>query len=126
MDDPERAALEAALAMDPANLALAWRYWHALGTYRNCDIRDGGYVVQAFRAVALASAEGAAAFAQAYHELFFRSGESPRSASVDRELRAALQRALRTLQGEARRSVQWVIDCVVPIDGERAAPRSNE
>lgn len=119
IDDAECAALEAALANDPANLALAWQYWRALGDYRGCDVRSGGYVVRAFRTAALASVTGAAAFAQAYHELFMGSAEKPRLAYVDRDLRLAMQRAVRTLDGEARRLVEWVLDCVDPISASK-------
>src|SRR3954453_2447432 len=38
IDDAECAALEAALAAEPANLELAWRYWRSLAAYRGCDV----------------------------------------------------------------------------------------
>jgi hypothetical protein len=111
-DDAEIAALSRALAEQPADLDRAWRYWRALGDWRGCDVRSGGYVVLAFRAAALAGPAGAAAFAAAYAELHALSGEAPRRSFVDRELRSALARALRHLTGANRRRVEWVLGCV--------------
>lgn len=106
-------ALAAALAAEPANLALAWRYWRALGCDRGDDGRSGWAVVRAFGAAALASADGALAFARAYHELFALSGETPRLAYVGRDLRQALRRAAWVCYGADRRLVKWVLACVL-------------
>src|SRR5262245_44990405 len=119
IDETECAALESLLAAEPTNLAHAWRYWRHLGDHGGSDIRSGGCVVHAFRAAALASPEGAAAFAQAYHELFALSGEGPRRGHLDRQLRLALQRACRTLRDEDRRLVEWVLACVLPPSPSR-------
>ena len=110
--DADREALKAALAQAPADLDVARRYWRAMGHSNGTDVRSGGYVVHAFRAAALASAEGAAALAEAYQELFAVSSEKPRLAYVDRELRVALQRALKQLQGDDHKRVAWVLGCV--------------
>src|SRR5262249_36843970 len=61
--DPERAALELALALQPTNPAHAWRLWKRLHG------RCGAVVRRLFRPAALTSLAGAAAFANAYHEL---------------------------------------------------------
>lgn len=111
-DDAELAALLSALEEQPADLDRAWRYWRALGNWQGCDIRSGGHVVRAFRTAALASAEGAAAFASAYSELHALSGEGPRLFFVNRELLSALTRALERLPGEDRHRVEWVLVCV--------------
>jgi hypothetical protein len=112
VDDTELEALASSLSEQPASLDRAWRSWRALSGYRSCDIRSGEHVVRAFRAAALADAEGAAAFARAYAELHALSGEGPRLFFVDRDLQGALSRAVPSLSGEDRRQVEWVLSCV--------------
>jgi hypothetical protein len=115
--DPERAALELALAMQPTNTAHAWRLWKRLYS------GSGALVRRLFRPAALTSPAGAAAFAKAYHELFAVSREKPRLAYVDRELRLALGRASRKLQGEDRRRIEWVLNCVAPTSPRKQRGR---
>jgi hypothetical protein len=110
--DAELAALLSALDEQPADLDRAWRYWRALGEYEGCDIRSGSYVVRAFRAAALASPAGAAAFSCAYFQLRACSHEGPRRCYVDRELHSALLRSLGSLTGDDRNWVEWVLRCV--------------
>lgn len=105
--DTELNAIASALSEQPTSLELAWRYWNALG-----GGRSGRYVVLAFRAAALAGVEGVAAFAQAYAELHAVSGEGPRQAFVDRDLRHALSQALPLLTINDRQRVEWVLSCV--------------
>jgi hypothetical protein len=76
--DDRLRVLKAALAADPANLELAWRYWEVLGAWQARDIRSGMHVIQVFREAALASPAGVQALAQAYRQLFEASGEKPR------------------------------------------------
>ena len=100
--------LEAALAADPANLELAWKYWHALGSWHGCDIRAGMYVFRAFRAAALQSTAGVLAFAQAYKQLFESSGERPRG--LDAELASSARAALTMLPAHERVIVEWLLE----------------
>jgi|HubBroStandDraft_1064217.scaffolds.fasta_scaffold174123_2 hypothetical protein len=93
-----------ALNGDPTNLDLASRYWMALG-----DKRDGRSVIAAYRAAALASSVGVAAFARAYRELFDVSGESPRLVYFDTALIQALQRNRSELPRTDRENVQWIL-----------------
>jgi hypothetical protein len=89
---------------DPTNLDLANRYWTALA-----DERDGRSVIVAYRAAALASSIGVAAFARAYRELFDVSGESPRFVYFDTALIEALERNLSELPIIDRENVQWIL-----------------
>ena len=107
-DDSEFLALEQALAADPENLELAWRYWHALGSWDGCDIRAGIYVHRAFRAAALSSVAGVLAFARAYRQLFELSGEGPRS--LDPAMAKACEAVLPDLVGEEWSLVKWLLD----------------
>jgi hypothetical protein len=72
-------SLKRALFTDPENLDMANRYWRALGLHKGRDVRDGRYVVEAYRAAALASQDGVIALARAYRKLHQISGESPRA-----------------------------------------------
>jgi hypothetical protein len=102
--------LEAALAADPTNLDLAWRYWKALGSWNGYDIRAGMYVFQAFRAAALKAPAGVLAFARAYRELFVLSGEPPQE--LGPELSQAAEAALDILPSDDCADVQWLLDSV--------------
>jgi hypothetical protein len=106
INDVELNAIAASLDDAPACLERAWRYWEALG-----GSRSGGELVRAFRIAALASPEGAAAFAQAYVQLHAVSGEGPRPFFVDPELRCALACAIPSLSENDRRAVEWVLGC---------------
>jgi len=64
----ELIVLRQSLKQDPTNLALADRYWSAIGSHSGGDPRD------AYRDASLASSAGAAAFARAYRELWLCSG----------------------------------------------------
>jgi hypothetical protein len=116
--DPERAALELALALQPKNLAHAWRLWSLLRSRYAVEEPRRFHPIEVerlFRLTALTSAAGAAAFANAYHEVFtLNRRNKPRSAYVDEELGLALERAARKLQGENQRRVKWVLQCVAP------------
>ena len=102
--------LEAALETDPENLELAWKYWNVLSSWHGADIRSGMYVFRAFRAAALKSPHGVLAFAQAYRELFRRSGEGPRK--LDAGLASVVRASLSSLPPGERAEVQWLLDCI--------------
>jgi hypothetical protein len=116
--DPERAARELALAMQPTNLGHAWRLWRLLRSrFTAAEPRrfDPLEARRLFRQAALTSPAGAAAFAHAYHELFtLNRRNKPRPAYVDAELRLALERAAPRLQGEDRRRIAWLLECIAP------------
>jgi hypothetical protein len=101
--------LRQALNSNPTNLDAANRYWDALSSLNGNDVRSGRYVVETYRAVALASQEGVIALARAYRELFEDSGEGPRAALFDYDLLRALQTRLPELQERDRTIVQWVL-----------------
>jgi hypothetical protein len=111
--------LKAALAADPANLALAWRYWEVLGAWQGRDMRSGMHAIQVFREAALASLAGVQALAQAYRQLFEASGEKPRV--LDPHLARCVKSALEALSEGDRAVVQWLLNCV----GNRTAKRST-
>src|SRR5262249_53238813 len=117
--DPERAALELALALQPTNPAHAWRLWKRLHGRCRAVVR------RLFRPAALTSLAGAAAFANAYFELLEISLEKPRLVYVDRELRFALRRAAHKLQGEDRRRIEWVLQCVAPTPKGKKGRRAR-
>jgi hypothetical protein len=125
--DPERAALELALAMQQTNLAHAWRLWSLLRSRWATEEPRRFHPIEArrlFRLAALTSPAGAAAFANAYHELFtLNRRDKPRLAYVDRELQLALGRAARKLQGEDRRRIEWVLNCLAPTSATKQRGR---
>ena len=98
-------SLKQALISDPTNVEAANRYWRALGSWQS-----GGYVIEAFRAAALASREGVVAFAHAYRELFENSGEAPRPAFFDEEVFGVLKAGVVSLPENERAIVQWVLE----------------
>jgi hypothetical protein len=102
--EKELQAHRQSLKQDPTNLELANRYWKAIDSSQ-C----GGYVHDAYRGAALASSVGAAAFAQAYRELFSSSGEGPRMVHFDEPLIQALEAYLPQLTGEDHSNVEWVL-----------------
>lgn len=106
------AELKKVLDSDPANIEAASRYWAALGSFAGNDVRSGGYAIEAFRASALASKEGAVALARACQELFANTGEAPQAALFDAKLLEALQHRLKELSGEDRRLVEWVLSFI--------------
>jgi len=98
-----------ALDANPASLEAANRYWQALGSFGGEDVRSGGYLIEAYRACALASHAGVVALARAYQELFEKSGEPPRAELFDEELIRALQTRLAEVSNGDRATVQWVL-----------------
>jgi hypothetical protein len=100
----ERDSLRQNLKRDPTNLQLADRYWKAIGSSQ-C----GGAVHDAYRDAAVASRDGAAAFARAYRELCGCSGEGPRMVHFDEPLIQALKGYLLQLTGEDYSNVEWVL-----------------
>jgi hypothetical protein len=103
------AKLKATLTSDPTNVEVANRYWEELASFGGHDIRSGGFVIEAFRACALASDRGTVAFARAYRELFEKSGEKPRAELFDNELLQALKKRLPDLSNGDQALVQWVL-----------------
>ncbi len=103
------ANLKAALDSDPNNIEVAKRYWVALASSGGYDVRSGGFVIEAFRGAALASQAGAVAFAQAYRELFEKSGEKPRPELFDQDLVRALKTRLPDLSNSDQAVVQWIL-----------------
>jgi len=114
----ELARILQSLKEDPTNIELANRYW---ATLAEGDYRSGAYVIEAYREAALASNAGAAAFARAYRELCWRSGEGPRRFFFDDRLVQALQAYLPQLAGEDYSNVEWVLqslaDGYFEVDG---------
>jgi hypothetical protein len=106
------ANLKKALDSAPTNVEVANRYWAELASFGGNDVRSGGYVVEAFRACAIASPAGTVAFARAYYELFEKSGEKPRAALFDEELLQALKTGLPDLSTDDQAIVQWVLSAV--------------
>jgi hypothetical protein len=74
--------------------------------------------VRSLRAAALASVEGAAAFAWAYWVLIAGSHRGPQRGDFNRELILALTRATRKLQGDQRRYVNWVLRCAAALQSQ--------
>jgi hypothetical protein len=108
----EIATLREALRGDPTNLDLANQYWIARAGDRakgESDLRTGGDVIEAYRAVALSSKEGVEAFANAYKDLFKLSGEAPRSVYFDQPLIRTLEASLPQLSQAGRDNVEWVL-----------------
>jgi hypothetical protein len=118
--DDRLRVLKAALAADPANLELGWRYWKVLGAWQGRDVRSGMHVIQVFHEAALATPAGVQALAQAYRQLFEASGEKPRV--LDPHLERCVQSALKALSEGDRAVVQWLLDCV----GNRTVKRSTK
>src|SRR5262245_48958355 len=108
--DVQLSDLKRALAANPTNLELAWRYWKALGSWNGSDIRSGMYVHETFRAAALQSPAGVAAFAHAYRELFEASGEGPRK--LDPAISRCAESAIAKLTGSERADVEWLLKSV--------------
>jgi hypothetical protein len=106
------AKLKRALDSDPTNVEVANRYWVELASFGGNDVRSGGFVIEAFRRCALASPAGAVAFAQAYRELFEKSGEKPRAELFDEELLQALKTRLPDLSNDDQAIVQWVLESI--------------
>jgi hypothetical protein len=106
------AELKKILDSDPTSIEAANRYWLALGSFAGNDVRSGGYVIETYRGSALASREGAVAFARAYQELFAKTGEVPRAALFDEQLLEALRRRRAELSGEERGLVEWVLSFI--------------
>jgi hypothetical protein len=106
------AKLKRALDSDPTNVEVANRYWVELASFGGNDVRSGGFVIEAFRRCALASPAGAVAFAQAYRELFEKSGEKPSAELFDEELLQALKTKLPGLSNDDQAIVQWVLESV--------------
>jgi hypothetical protein len=106
----ELSAFKEVLLSEPSNLDAAHHYWNALGSLGGYDVRSGGFVIEAYRACALASHEGVLALARAYRELYERSGESPRRELFDEELRQALEAGLAALRSQDRDDVGWILE----------------
>jgi hypothetical protein len=106
------AKLKRALDSDPTNVDVANRYWVELASFGGNDVRSGGFVIEAFRGCALASPAGAVAFAQAYRELFEKSGEKPSAELFDEELLQALKTRLPDLSNDDQAVVQWVLESI--------------
>lgn len=104
--------LKKALDRDPANIEAANRYWAGLASVGGNDVRSAGFVIEAFRAGALASNTGTVALARAFRELFEKSGEKPRAELFDGELLQALNTRLPDLSSEDQVIVQWVIGSI--------------
>ena len=103
------ANLKRTLDSDPTNIEAAHRYWAELSSLGGNDVRSGGFVIEAFRACALASDRGTVAFARAYRELFEKSAEKPRAELFDNELLQALKTRLPDLSNGDQALVQWVL-----------------
>ena len=97
---------------NPASIEAANRYWDALGSFGGEDVRSGGYLIEAYRACALASRAGVVALACAYQELFAKSGEAPRAELFDQELIRVIQTRLPELSNGDRATVQWVLSSI--------------
>jgi len=108
----ELSALKKILFSEPSNLDAANRYWDALRSVGGHDVRSGGFVIEAYRACALASHEGVIALARAYRELYENSGESPRRELFDEELSQALQARLSALRNHDQDIVEWILQSV--------------
>jgi len=106
------AELKKILDTDPTNLDAAKRYWEQLASVGGEDVRSGGFVLEAYRKCALGSAGGVAAFAQAYRELFEKTGEKPSAKLLDEELIQALKATCSELSGEDQEIVRWILKCV--------------
>jgi hypothetical protein len=103
------ANLKRTLDSDPTNIDAANHYWAELSSLGGNDVRSGGFVIETFRGCAVASQEGAVAFARAYRELFEKSGEKPRPELFDNELLQALKKRLPDLSNGDQALVQWVL-----------------
>jgi hypothetical protein len=103
------ANLRKSLDSDPTNLEVANRYWVELASFGGNDVRSGGFVIETFRACAIASQAGVIAFGRAYRELFEKSGEKPRAELFDEELLQALKARLPDLSGDDQAVVRWVL-----------------
>ena len=99
-----------ALSADPTDLELASAYWNAVGSGQS-----GRYVIEAFRAAALQSPEGAVALANAYRNLAHRTGEGPRR-PFDPQLTYAMRHALAVLSEDDREVVAWCLDAASRTD----------
>jgi hypothetical protein len=106
------AELKKKLDNDPTNLDAANQYWEQLASVGGEDVRSGGFVLEAYRKCALGSAEGVTAFAQAYRELFEKTGEKPSAQLLDKELLQALKATCSELSGEDQEIVRWILKCV--------------
>jgi hypothetical protein len=106
------AELKKILDGDPTNLDAANRYWEELASLGEEDVRSGGFVLEAYRKCALASAEGVVAFARGYRELFEKTGEKPSAKLLDEELLQTLKAACSELSGEDQEIVRWILTCV--------------
>ena len=104
------ANLKRTLDSDPTNIDAANHYWAALSSLGGNDVRSGGFVIETFRGCAVASQEGAVAFARAYRELFEKSGEKPQAKLFDEELIHALKTRLPALSNEDQAIVQWILE----------------
>jgi hypothetical protein len=109
----ELTELKKVLLSEPSNLVAANRYWNALGSVGGCDVRSGGFVIEAYRACALASHEGVSALARAYRQLYNNSGEAPRRELFDEELLEAFATRLSALRNDDRDNVEWILECVL-------------
>jgi len=108
----ELSALKKILVAEPSNLDAANRYWDALSSVGGHDVRSGGFVIEAYRACALASHEGVIAFARAYRELYERSGETPRRELFDEELSQVLETRLSALRDHDQDILEWILASV--------------
>jgi hypothetical protein len=113
--------LKTILISEPANLDTAHAYWGALGILGGHDVRSGGFVIEAYRDCALASAEGAVALAWAYRQLYTSSGERPRVELFDQTLTQALRSRLSELSNLDRAVVKWVLESIEKSRKVRAA-----
>jgi len=122
----ELAELKKVLLSEPSSLVAANRYWNALGLVGGCDVRSGGFVIEAYRACALASHEGVIALARAYRQLHDNSGEGPRRELFDEELLQAFATRLSALCNDDRHNVEWILECVLGRVGPSHRPTSME
>jgi len=108
-NEAPKADLRRQLQLNPTDLEIAKQYWNSLADPQG-DVRSGEYVIEAFQAAALSSRDGGVALANAYRELYERSGELPRSAYFDNDLVRALERWLLQLGGEEYITLKWLLE----------------
>jgi hypothetical protein len=104
--------LRFALGSNPTNVEVANRYWKALASLHGHDVRSGGFVIEAYRAAALASKMGVIAMGRAYRELYDESGESPRAVFFDESLIRVLQNTVADLDESAQSNIRWILESI--------------